>query len=106
MKAIKIYTTIVLTALFISPSMAQYTTEYYGLKGKVKEVSTNVYVTNHTTNRPVIPIGSQLHFDSIGRLTYQLENNFHHTFYRYKSNTTLPTTISTSNKVISIEYNH
>lgn len=105
MKTTKLYASLLLAVLFTGHSMAQYTTEYYGLKGKVKKVSTNVYVTNHTTNRPVIPIGSQLHFDSIGRLTYQLENSYNHIFYRYKSNTALPVTISSNNKVISIEYN-
>ena len=101
MKAIKIYTTIVLTALFISPSMAQYSAEYHGLKGKVKKVSTQVY-----TNSDALPIHDNvIQFDTMGRLTYQLDNANHVT-YHYNATASLPDTITSNNKTIAIEYNH
>ena len=114
MKASKLYTSLLLAILFTSTSLAQYTSEHYGLKGNVKEVSTTVYRKDKTYDEdsiskkkwPIPPTTNRLYFDTIGRLTYQLENNFYHTFYRYKSNTALPVTISSNNKVISIKYDH
>lgn len=101
MKATKIYTTLLLTALFAVPSMAQYSTEYYGLKGKVKEVVTNV----HSTDMTPLLNRNRIHFDTIGRLTCQMDNA-NHIAYHYNSTASLPDTISSNNKTIVIEYNH
>ena len=101
MKATKIYTALLLTALFAVPSMAQYSTEYYGLKGKVKEVVTNV----HSTDMTQLLNRNRIHFDTIGRLTCQMDNA-NHIAYHYNSTASLPDTISSNNKTIVIEYNH
>lgn len=102
MKTIKLYIALLLTTFFIVPSMAQYSTKYYGLKGKVKKVSTQVYATNLT---PTLRTNT-IEFDTMGRLTSQLENA-NHMAYHYSSTASLPDTISTSNnKTIAIEYNH
>ena len=102
MKTTKLYAPLLLAVLFTAPSMAQYTAEYYGLKGKVKKVSTQVY-----TNSDELPIhNNTIEFDTMGRLTSQLENA-NHMAYHYNSTASLPDTISTSNnKTIAIEYNH
>lgn len=102
MKTTKLYAPLLLAVLFTAPSMAQYTDEYYGLKGKVKKVSTQVY-----TNSDELPIhNNTIEFDTMGRLTSQLENA-NHIAYHYNSTASLPDTISTSNnKTIAIEYNH
>ena len=102
MKTTKLYAPLLLAVLFTAPSMAQYTAEYYRLKGKVKKVSTQVY-----TNYDELPIhNNTIEFDTMGRLTSQLENA-NHMAYHYSSTASLPDTISTSNnKTIAIEYNH
>ena len=92
MKTTKLYAPLLLAVLFTAPSMAQYTAEYYGLKGKVKKVSTQVY-----TNSDELPIhNNTIEFDTMGRLTSQLENA-NHMAYHYNSTASLPDTISTSN---------
>lgn len=101
MKATKIYTALLLTALFAVPSKAQYSTEYYGLKGHVKEVVTNVY----STDIALLLHSNTIQFDTIGRLTYQMDNA-NHIAYHYNSTTSLPETISNNNKTIVIKYNH
>ena len=101
MKTTKLYAPLLLAVLFTAPSMAQYTAEYYGLKGKVKKVSTQVY-----TNSDELPIHNNvIEFDTMGRLTYQIDNTIH-IAYHYNSTASLPDTITSNNKNIAIEYNH
>lgn len=101
MKTTKLYAPLLLAVLFTAPSMAQYTAEYYGLKGKVKKVSTQVY-----TNPDELPIhNNTIEFDTMGRLTYQMDNTTH-IAYHYNSTASLPDTITSNNKTIAIEYNH
>lgn len=101
MKPSKIFILSLLAASFILPVKAQYTTDYYGLKGKVKKVATQVY-----TNSDELPTHTNvIQFDTIGRLTYQMDNA-NHIAYQYNSDASLPKTISSDNKTINIEYNH
>lgn len=98
MKDTKLYTSLLLSLLFIGHSMGQYTPEYYELKGKVRDVVTTIYLTNPI----IIPHPStKLRFDTEGRLIFQ-QNNDDSSTYHYIPNTALPDTICKNNHITTI----
>lgn len=97
MKPSKIFILSLLAASFILPVKAQYTTDYYELKGKVRDVVTTIYLTD-----PIIPHPTtKLRFDTEGRLTFQ-QNNDDSSTYHYIPNTALPDTICKNNHITTI----